>query len=694
MLVLFFLSISIATFGQGTQGSLAGTVTDANGATIAGASVTIKSNGTAQEQHTTSNDKGEFSFPLVQPGRYKVTVETKGFKRFEATDIIVEVSVQAKVEASMTVGDVGETISVTASEAQEVLNTSNPTLTNVISMRQVNDLPLPTRNPLDLAGLQAGVATFGTGTRNATVSGLRGSSTNITQDGINVEDNFVKTSSFFALTAPTVEGTAEFSISTGTIGADSGRGVGQVRIVTPSGSNSIHGNASYFGENDVFNANNFFNNSTGTPKNKVRQHRFGFSVGGPVDVPHVYDGRDKTFWFFSYTGFREPLSNTFNRTVLTQDARNGIFKYVDGNNVTQSVNLLTSPGAPFTTLNPVTKALIDESPLPNNTLRGDKINTQGFSFNQAGSDPSDQWSLRIDHQLVGNSRFGSHKLEFVTSRGVFNSAPDVLNGNVAPFPGLIGGSQASTRILVTTAIHSVFGNNKANELRYGHQRAPVDFPVDSRIKEPFFVGFVSGITSPQNQNVDQNRNTTVYQLLDNFSWTRGSHTIRMGTDIQSITVFSNDDGGIIPRVNLGSNTVNSNGLSKANFPGISTTDFTRAQNIYADLVGLLASATQTFNVTSPTSGFVPGANNRRTYKQRDASFYGQDEWRIRPNLTLNYGLRYEFLGVPTVPNGLALQPLGGLAGLFGPTPVGDLFHPDLPVGAPSTTTKIDSCEPP
>jgi len=689
LLVALVLTMSVAALGQATQGSLAGTVSDANGAIVPGAAVTIKNIATSQEMQTISNDKGEFSFPAVAPGHYKVSVTAKGFKKFEVSDVIVDVSTPAKVVASLPVGDINETVTVTASEAQEIINTTNPTLTNVITQRQVNDLPLPTRNPLDLAGLQAGVATFGTGTRNATVSGLRGSSTNVTQDGINVEDNFVKTSSFFALNAPTVEGTSEFSISTGTIGADSGRGVGQVRIVTPSGTNRLHGNASYFGENDAFNANSFFNNATGTPRNKVRQHRFGFSVGGPVDIPHVYDGRDKTFFFFSYTGFREPLSSTFNRTVLTQDARNGIFKYVDTNGVTQTVNLLSSPGAKFTTLNAVTQALINETPLPNNILRGDHLNTAGFSFNQAGSDPSDEWTVRIDHQLLQSSELGTHKLEFVTSRGVFNSSPDVLNGNVPPFPGLIGGSQTSTRILVTTAIHSSFGSNKANEIRFGHQRAPVDFPVDAPIKEPFFLTFASGITDPQNRNVDQNRDTTVYQLLDNFSWNRGVHTIRLGTDLQAITVYSNNAAGITPTVVLGTNPANSNGLSKANFPGISNTDFTTAQNIYADLVGLLASGSQLFNVNSPTSGFVPGAISRQTFEQKEANFYGQDDWRVRRNLTLNLGLRYEFLGVPTIPNGLALQPQGGIQGLFGPTPVGDLFHPDLPVGPPSTTTPIN-----
>jgi hypothetical protein len=235
---------------------------------------------------------------------------------------------------------------VVTSAAQEVVNTTSPTLTNVINTRQVQDLPIAGRNPMDLARLQAGIAVPGNNIRGASVGGLRGSATNVTQDGINAMDNFVKTDSFFAITAPSINSTSEFSVTVGTVGSDSGRGVAQVRMVTPTGSNSLHGSAFWEHHNDFLNANTFFNNVNGTPRTIIRQNFFVFSLSGPIFLPKKvfgplgYDGRDKSFWFFSYEGFREPFSVTRTRTVLTQSARQGLFRYVGSTGATETVNLL------------------------------------------------------------------------------------------------------------------------------------------------------------------------------------------------------------------------------------------------------------------------------------------------------------------------------------------------------------------
>ena len=178
-----------------TTGSLSGTVTDPNGAVVPGAKVELKKFGTGESRSTTTADNGVFNFQNLAPGEYSLTVEASGFKKALANDIVIEVTKPSSVSIAMEVGAVGETITVSGS--QEVINTTSPTITNVISTRQVQDLPLASRNPMDLAGLQAGIAVTGTGTRTASVGGLRGSATNVTQDGINAMDNFVKTDSFF-----------------------------------------------------------------------------------------------------------------------------------------------------------------------------------------------------------------------------------------------------------------------------------------------------------------------------------------------------------------------------------------------------------------------------------------------------------------------------------------------------------------
>ncbi len=430
ILVFVLLLIGSTTLGQVTRGSLSGLISDQTGAAVSGAKINAKHTATSEEFQTTTDAQGAFVFPSMPLGQFSVTIEAAGFKRLEAQNVTLEVGTPAKLNVAMEVGQVSEAV-VVSGEAQEVVNTTNPTLTNVVNPRQVRDLPLLGRNPVDLARLQAGIAVTGTDTRTASVGGLRGSATNVTQDGINAMDNFVKTDSFFALSAPSLDSTSEFSVTVGTVGSDAGRGVAQVNIVTKSGTNDFHGRLFYQHRNDALNANTFFNNTAATPKALLRQHFFGFNVGGPVFLPNKvfgpasYDGRNKSFWFFGYEGFRENFQATRNRTVLSPEARQGIFRYNGANDQIQSVNLLNIGNVK--TLNPLTTAQLNAMPAFNNTLVGDGLNTVGYRYNVTGTDPNDKYIGRFDQQLLENSKVGSHKLEFVYSR--FNSplTPDTFN---------------------------------------------------------------------------------------------------------------------------------------------------------------------------------------------------------------------------------------------------------------------------
>ena len=688
------LSCLIAIDAQ-TAGSMSGTITDPNGAIVAGATVTLKNDATGYERRTTTNDKGGFAFTSLQPGIYSVTIENSGFKKAVASNITVQVSVDAAVNIALEVGQATETVTVAA--GQEVINTSSPTLTNVINTRQVMDLPLPTRNPMDLAGLQAGIAVTGTGTRTANVGGLRGTATNVTQDGVNAMDNFVKTDSFFALSAPSLNSVGEFSITTGTTGSEAGRGVAQVNLVTKGGTNEYHGSLFYLMRNDALESNFWFNNQTGTPRATEHQHFFGFTVGGPVyflgfgeGKPAIWDGHDKAFFFFSYEGFREHFQATRNRTVMTAAARTGLFSYTGSNGATQTVNLLTIGNVHA--LNAATQAQLNAMPLPNNTLVGDGLNTAGWQFNVVGSDPSDKYVFRYDHQLVEKSRFGSHKLEFVYNRAHFILFPDTFNAIESPFPGGIDAGQESIRSLATGALHSTFGSTITNDFRYGKQWAPVAFLRADAPPGPF-VTLASPTTNFDNQFMSQGRNTTVDQYSDDVSWTKGSHLFRFGASYEKIFADTFNDAGINEIITMGTNGSNPDGINSASFPllpagATGTAIVNRARPIYADLVGNLASAVATFNVTSPSSGFVQGATRSRIFREQDVALYGQDQWRVRSNLTMNLGLRWEFEGVPTIPNGLAIQVtnVNDLYGISGP---GNLFHPTAPAGPPPGKATLD-----
>ncbi len=687
--------LSVAALGQ-SRGSLSGLVSDTSGAALSGAKVTAKHVATGEEFNATTDAQGAFTFPAVPLGQFSVTIEASGFKRTQAQDVIVEVGNPAKITVSLEVGQVSEAV-VISGALQDVINTTNATLTNVINTRQVRDLPLLGRNPLDLARLQAGVAVTGDDTRNASVGGLRGSATNVTQDGINAMDNFVKTSSFFAISAPSLDSTSEFSVTVGTVGSDAGRGVAQVKMVTKSGSNEFHGRLFYQHRNDALNANTFFNNASGTPKSILRQHFFGFNVGGPIWLPKkvagpiAYDGRSKSLWFFSYEGFRENFQATRNRTVLTPEARQGNFRYNGSNGQVQSVNLLNITGVPSKTLNAITGAQLNAMPAFNNTLVGDGLNTAGYRFNVSGTDPNNKYVGRFDQQLLENSKIGSHKLEFVYNYAKFLLTPDTFNGLESPFPGGANAFQASKRTLTTAAIQSTFGSHMTNEVRVGHQRAPVGFLRESQPTIPFLG--LNSVSNFDNTFLSQGRNTLVYQYIDNFTLTHGTHTFRMGTDIQSVTAITFNDTGINQTINIGTNSANGTGILAAAFSNLpagatGTAIVTRAQSVYSDLVGLLASSNKVFNVSSPTSGFNPTATRQRDFKQRSASFYFQDQWRVKRNFTFNYGTRYEFQGVPYEKNGVAIQPANGIAGLFGISGLNNLFAPGSLKGTAATSLEF------
>ncbi|MFN0138910.1 MAG: carboxypeptidase regulatory-like domain-containing protein [Pyrinomonadaceae bacterium] len=698
LLAGLLLLLAQAAIQAQTTGSLSGSVSDPNGAAVIGATVTLKNNATGEGRTTTTNDRGTFAFSNLNPGLYSVTVENTGFKKSLASDIAVSVSNEAQLSITLEVGLANETVTVTS--AQDVINTSSPSLTNVIDTRQVRDLPLPTRNPLDLAALQAGIAVTGTDTRGSSVGGLRQTAVNVTQDGINAMDNFVKTSSFFAISAPSLNSTAEFSITTGTVGSEAGRGAAQVNLVTKGGSNDFHGGIFYLHRNDALNANSFFSNSSGTnattglpvsPRARQRQHFFGFDIGGPVHFlgfgegkPAHWSGKDKAFFFFSYEGFRENFSATRNRTVLTPSARTGLFSYtrtcpnppgacVPG---VETVNLLAIGNV--AALNPITMALINSTPLPNNTLVGDGFNTAGHQFGVSGSDVNDKYVGRYDHQLVKDTRAGSHKFEFVYNRATFSLNPDTFNGLEAPFPGGINAFQSSVRQLVTGALVSTFGSSMTNVFRYGRQWAPVAFQRDSNAAAPYTV--FSGITNPENQFQSQGRETIVDQYSNNFSVTKGAHLFRIGGDYQKVFADTFNDAGINPAITLGTNTANGSGILLGELPFGTTANLTAATSVYSNIVGNLASAAATFNVTSASSGFVSGATRSRIFEQKLFSVYGQDQWRFKSNVTLNIGMRWEFQAVPTIPNGLAIQPKA--SDIFGVSGFGNLFRPNAPAGPP------------
>jgi hypothetical protein len=678
-----------AAHGQGVDATVSGTIKDQAGAVVAGVTVTLIDKATNRETTATTNPEGFYVFQNVRPGTYLLVAQQTGFKKQEVPGVKVDVGTPATVNFDLAAGGLEETVTVSASDAAVPINTTNGELSTTVQQQQINDLPLNGRNPLTLAGLQAGVST-GAGNRTSTINGLRGTFSNLTWDGININDNFIRTDSLFGDAAPSVPGVAEFTLTTQNAGPGDGLGVAQVKLVTPRGSNKFHGSLFEYHRNDALDANSFFNNAAGLPNEKLIQNQFGFQLGGPFVLPrfgeggpHTY-GKDKLFFYAYYEGTIARTDESVTRTVLTNQARQGLFTYAATNGTQQTVNLLTLTGL---TRDPVTQSLINLTPLPNDLTGGDRLNFARFRFNTPSGVDQHLWGFRTDYDLNAKHRF-----EVSFSQFHFNLPNDPFNAIGEPFPGLPGGGQKSVRPRLAVAWSWTPTNTINNELRGGLMKNKPQFINNETFDRGYRVAFPL-ISNPEQNFLEQGRKTGTYELMDNAGWARGNHFLRFGANYRLVKIDPFNAGGTIPLVTVGFNDVGTfNPLRTNMFPGgISSTDFNNATSILASLAGPISNVAETFNALDKSSGLMRGQINRQTYEYWTLGPYIGDTWRVRQNLTLNLGLRYEFVSVPVEKNGLLQLPVGGLESILNPNAVLDsasgggrpLFNNDMNNFAPS-----------
>jgi len=694
---VFLTLVFSSAFAQEQRGLITGTVFDQQGSVVPNAPLTVVDNGTGAVFTGKTSSEGTFTVPGLPFGTYSVTIAAPGFRKWETKNVQVITAQEASIKAVLEVGQTTEVVLVES--AQAIINTTSGELTTHIDRSQVFDLPSTTRNPLDFATQQAGVTSTGTATNGSSImNGLRGSSNNLTQDGIDIRDSFIKTSGFANNSGYNVnlESLGEFSISGQNVGADSGVGVVQVRMITQRGSNELHGTAFYFGRNDFLNANTWNNNRNGNARPRLHQHRLGGSIGGPVYIPKVYNGKNRTFFFFEYTAFREKFQNVDARTVYTDAARKGNFQYLDRNNTPQSVNLLALSSRKLG-INSFTQSLLGATPLPVpggpytvDPSAGDGLNTLGVRFGVAGADPDNQYDMRIDHKLTESSRWGTHWLDAewhwerqTTTPG---TDPTFLKG-ISPTCFGFTCNSTDTDIskggLFSMGLNSTLGPTAFNELRLGFNRPAISFLPPEAFPRPFKVNFSSNITAPEGNFDPQGRLSPYYTIQDNFTKLKGTHTLKFGAQViwESVHRFNDFSnlsgiaGGVVPQVTFGTSSLNDNGLSNcAGFTNLPTGSngtaiCGRAQNLYADLTGLVNNISQTFNGI-PGQGFVPGLTDALWIKEQSYNFYGQDSWRVRPNLTVNLGLRWEIVPAIDIANKRGTVPANGAADL---NPYGPLF---------------------
>jgi Carboxypeptidase regulatory-like domain len=665
-LAVLVLGLTGSAFAQSSTSEVNGVVTDTSGAVISGATIHLIDVATNTQTTTTATKEGTFVIANVRPGVYRIVAEHAGFSKKEIQDVKLDVGVPFTVNIELSAGAVSETVTVSASDVAAPINITNAELSTTVQTQQINDLPLNGRNPLDLAGLQPGVST-GSSNRSSTINGLRGTFSNLTWDGININDNYIRTDSLFGAAAPSVPGVAEFTLVTQNAGPSDGLGVAQVKLVTPRGSNEFHGTLWNYHRNDAFDANSFFNNANGLPRAKLIRNQFGFGVGGPFVLPRFGEGgpatfgRNKLFFYGYYEGTRERTDAELNRTVLTASARSGLFTYRAANGTLQTVNLLGLTGR---TIDPISQELIGLTPLPNDLTGGDTRNFAGFRFNSPAGSDEDLWGFRID--LDANSK---NHFEAAFSADAIKVPNDTFNNIGAPFPGLPGAGQSPSRRRLGAAWSWIPTATFNNELRGGFTMLRSKFASDVvhsrgfRIQFPLNAqGLAEVFTNPVQNFLDQGRNVDTWELMDNAGKSWGNHFFRFGGNYRLVLLDPFNAGGTIPTVTLGFNDIGTiNPLDPDFFPGgIGATDFTNAANILALLIGSQRRLTETFNATSSTSGYLRNQISLQNYRYWNLGPYIGDTWRFRPNLTLNFGLRWEYVSVPKEENGLLTLPVGGL----------------------------------
>ncbi len=341
------LLASSAAFAQ--NASVSGTVTDPSGAFIVGATVTAINVGTGSASSTTTNQSGVFVFPSLSPGTYNFTSEQAGFNKESVTGVVLDIGSQLTVNMGLQIGQSTQTVEVQATAA--LVNASSATLGDVVTGKQLQDLPLIGRSAYNLIGTQPGV--IGATNTNFYLNGNQGNSINFTMDGINAQNNLLTGTFYLYSNFVSQDRTEEARIVTSPADAEYGRGAGQVQMITRGGSNRFVGSAWEEFRNTDLNANDFFNNQRGvspttggliSPRPILVQNNYGIRFGGPIK-------RNKTFFNGIYDPYKTRQSPTFTADVYTQSARNGVFRYYPGvlNGNAQSANpTVNLSGAPVT----------------------------------------------------------------------------------------------------------------------------------------------------------------------------------------------------------------------------------------------------------------------------------------------------------------------------------------------------------
>lgn len=724
MVVAWVAMMCVVVFGQ-VASSLSGTVTDPNGAVVTNAQVTVKNVATGSTYTAVTTGQGTYTVNSLGVGKYTVDVTANGFKSVSIKDVEINAGIPATVNATLEIGQASE--SVVVQGGGEIIQSQTANITTTIQANQILNLPLVSRNPVNFVSLMAGVNTP-RDVRNSTINGLPESAIDITLDGINVQDNFNKTGDgLFVRVAPTLDSIEEVTVSTATPEAAGGAmGAVQVRFTTRQGGNEFHGSLYEYHRNTALNSAYWFTNRDATPYNVQAAklcgdpnsagfnsntmvaydpknchapraanlfHQFGGRLGGPIRVPKLFNGKNKAFFFVNYEEFRQPTQVVRQRTILSPQTQSGVFQYnrtVNGVATVQSVNLLSLAAANnhTATIDPtIGKLLSDIRTATGNSgiTQLTDPNLQRFTYNPSGNALNKRPTVRFDVNATDK-----HRVELSWTYQMGRGGPDFLNGVEPAFPGFPNqGNQPADRYTGSLAFRSTLTPTVVNEIRTGLSGGPSRFnPAASAATFSGSVanmnGFAlaisaAGITNPYVVTAPSRRNPLFRDFSDTLTWSRGSHSLVFGGKLIDTQLTYNAQT-LVPTITFGVDT-NDPAIAMfntTNFPGAAAADLTRAQNIYAVLTGRVTAINANARLVEQDGKYVYLGNAFERSHQKEFGFFAQDSWRMRQNLTVNFGLRWEVQRPFTVDNSsYTTATLDDVWGISGP---GNLFKPGTTTG--------------
>jgi hypothetical protein len=643
MALLVLLLLSGAALAQTTLGRLAGTVLDVSGAVLPGSTVTLKNLATNEVMTTATSETGAFLFPSLAVGSYSVTIEMSGFKTATYPNVTINVGQEYSLTVRLEIGGLEETVTVLANAA--LVQTTTPEVNRTVEQKQLLELPIVNRDMTALIRTAAGVP--GIATRmNTGISGGRPTWTQVTLDGINIQDNFIRTNSLdFLPNRPTADNVAEFTITTAVQGSESAGGASSVRMVTPSGSNVFHGSGFWQNRDNDLAANSFFNNRSGVPKSMLELNQIGGRVGGPI-------WKNKAFFFGHTEAYRQTRAGAQNVTIAANpDTFQGVWRYVRGDNGSiGQINIVEAVGGRLDSK--LQADLFSKIPVAsnvNNYDRGDSkagqvLNTAGYRWDQKRLTERNYYLGRGDVELSPK-----HRVEAIFS--YFEETDDRPDLDFISGPGERPKAFTSSPVKRSVAAWRWLPSAKLqNELRFGANIAPVRFEVyEDALPSIRFAGQTATLPltlqDPEINFFPQGRNTNTYQFTDNANLAWGSHALQIGASWQRIHVNPYNYEGTVPTIGWGFSSAapSSAQLTSAMFPGgISAADLNNANIMLGMLTGTISQVTRRFEVQDQTSGYISGIPNNRNYTLDNIASYLQDNWRWKPNLTIRAGLKWEY----------------------------------------------------